>query len=94
MSKNFRIIKDHNGTIQSAYSYNTCIMARLPNGRVVLNENRYGTTTAKHQCNVRCALSMNELQRAANVVNAGYNLTEQSLIALAFKSNPDAINHD
>jgi len=40
---------DAQGVLQAVYSYDTCIMARMPDGRSVYNRTDYSASTARHK---------------------------------------------
>lgn len=81
-----RHYRESDGAIMSAYSYDTCILARMapsedfPEGRLVLNETQYSNTSIQHYYKLVRELDTAEYDNRAILINLGYRHTPESLI--------------
>lgn len=82
-----RYYRESDGAIMEAWSYSTCILARMepdedfPKGRLVLNERGYSPTTWQHfYKTVRPLYDTEEYDNRAIVIDTCHRETPESLI--------------
>lgn len=66
------------GRLHSAYSYDTCVFARTPEGKGVLNRTKYSPTTSK-QITVR-VMPLIQRERFLFVKDVPINATQKDVI--------------
>lgn len=70
---------------QTIYSYDTAILTRSDDGRIVLNRTKYSPTTSRHQNGIRAGLDRENIHLDVVVLNGvDKNAGRDALIKRAF----------